>query len=287
MSSLSAALLAQTIDDHIAWMVAWNRVAFFDNQNRQTHAEELSAPESFALWRQEAVKVLQDQPALDRLLAQYDQLHRMARLVILKAPEDGTLSMGDYDSVSLKYQEFVAGLRRLERALATAASGLDTLTGLRSRSGMRDDLTRELSRFQRSGKPFCLALMDIDHFKKVNDTYGHDNGDRVLSAVANHTSRSLRPFDDAWRWGGEEILVCLKEADLTAGTAALERVRTSLEKSPVKLSDGQSITVTASFGIVAATKDATIDGLLEQADKALYRAKAGGRNRIEPASGVH
>jgi diguanylate cyclase (GGDEF)-like protein len=148
---------------------------------------------------------------------------------------------------------------------------------------MRDDLTRELSRFQRSGKPFCLALMDIDYFKNVNDTYGHENGDRVLSAVANHTSRSLRPFDDAWRWGGEEFLLCLKEADLSAGVLALERVRAGLAKMPIKLSDGSAINVTASFGIAAA-RDATIDDMLAQADKALYSAKSAGRNRIETAA---
>ncbi len=258
-------------------------MACFDTASRAHRSEALPAPESFAQWRVETAKNLQDQPALDRLVSLYDQLHRVAKLVMLKAPDGEAVAASDYDSVTLKYQEFIIGLRRMERAFATAASGLDNLTGLRSRTGMQDDLLREISRFQRSGKPFCLALMDIDHFKKVNDTYGHDNGDRVLSAVANHVSRSLRPFDDAWRWGGEELLLCLKEADITAGTLALERVRAGLEKLPVKLSDGKTITVTASFGIAEMVKDASADSLLEQADKALYRAKGGGRNRIEQA----
>jgi len=286
MSSLSASLLAQTIDDHIAWMAAWNRVALYDTQDRAAQAETLPAPESFTIWRKEAAKTIQDQPVLDKLVGLYDQLHRVAHLVLLKALDGSAISVGDYDSVAVKYQELVIGLRRLERALSAAASGLDTLTGLRSRAGMRDDLIKELSRFQRSGKPFCIALMDIDHFKHVNDTYGHEGGDRVLSAIANHTSRSLRPFDDAWRWGGEELLLCLKEADLSAGVLALERVRAGLEKLPIKLSDGTAINVTASFGIAAAMKDLTIDDLLAQADKALYRAKEGGRNRIETAQSL-
>jgi diguanylate cyclase (GGDEF)-like protein len=227
---------------------------------------------------------MQTQPALTRLADLYDQMHRIARLVVLKAPEGEPITTGDYDSVALKYQEFIIGLRRLERAFATAASGLDNLTGLRSRAGMNEDLVRELSRFQRNGKPFCLVLMDIDHFKRVNDTYGHDNGDRVLSAIANHVSRSLRPFDDAWRWGGEELLLCLKEADIHAGKQALERIRAGLEKMQIKLSDGKEINVTASFGIAEVAKDATVETLLENADKALYRAKGGGRNRIEVAA---
>ena len=240
-------------------------------------------PESFSLWRQETVKTLQDKPALEKLVTLYDQLHKMAHLVILKAPEGALLSCHDYDSVAVKYQDFIFGLRRLERALAAADSGLDTLTGLRSRVGMRDDLARELSRFQRNGKPFCLALMDIDHFKKVNDTYGHESGDKVLVSAANHVSRHLRSFDDAWRWGGEEFLLCLKDADLASGTLILERLRAGLEKTSVKLGDDRAISVTASFGIVGAAKERTIEDMLVQADKALYRAKAGGRNRIELA----
>jgi diguanylate cyclase (GGDEF)-like protein len=284
MSSLSASLLAQTIDDHIAWMAAWTRIAFYEKQDRIAQAEKLPTPDSFALWRQESAKTLQDQPALERLVELYDQIHRLASLVILKAPEAQPVSRPDFDSIIFKYQEFITGLRRLERALAAAASGLDTLTGLRSRAGMQDDLTRELSRFRRNGKSFCLALLDIDYFKKINDTYGHDNGDRVLAGVANIVSRSLRPFDDAWRWGGEEFLLCLKEADIVAGGHALERVRATLEKTPITLSDGKSITITASFGYAATDKDSTIDGLLLQADKALYRAKGGGRNRVESAA---
>ena len=280
MSSLSVSLLAQTIDDHIEWMSSWSRIAFYGSPTQEARDEAITTPESFTLWRSEAAKTLQDQPALARLVEIFDQLHRAARLVLLKAPDGTVVSRGDYDSVILKYQELLTGLRRIERALATAASGLDTLTGLRSRVGMRDDLIRELNRFQRSGKPFCLALMDIDHFKKINDTYGHESGDRVLMAVANHLSRSLRSFDDAWRWGGEEFLLCLKESDLIAGGLALERLRSGLEKLTIKLSSGDTVTVTASFGIVTATKDSKIEGLLEQADKALYRAKNEGRNRI-------
>ena len=278
MSSLSASLLAQTIDDHITWMATWSRLACCVSQ---ASAEALVLPESFSLWRREAAKEMQDQPALDRLVALFDQMHRAARLVLLKTSEGQTLSPHDYDSVSLKYQEFIMGLRRVERALAAAASGLDILTGLRSRSGMQEDLIREWNRFQRTGKPFCLALIDIDHFKKINDAHGHESGDRVLVAVANHISRSLRSFDDAWRWGGEEFLLCLKEVDLAAGLSVLERLRSSLEKTPIKISAALAVPVTASFGITVARPDVAIEALLEQTDKALYRAKEKGRNRVE------
>jgi diguanylate cyclase len=282
MSFLSNALLAQTIDDHIEWMSAWTKSAFFERQSHAARAESLPLPESFTKWRSEAVKTMQDQPALDKLVGQYDQLHRLAKLAILKTPDGECVTAADYDSVVLKYQELITGLRRLERALATAESGLDPLTGLRSRQGMRDDLMREICRFLRTRKPFCVALMDIDYFKNVNDTYGHDNGDKVLLGVSNYISRSVRPFDEAWRWGGEEILLCLKEVDFRTGKSVLERIRAGLERLPIKLINGKEITVTASFGIVVVDDESTVDSLLAKVDKALYGAKTGGRNRIEP-----
>ena len=284
MTCLSDSLLAQTIEDHIAWMAAWTRIALLETADHSLHIESLPSPESFVAWRREATTTLQEQPALERLAAIFDQLHRLARLTILKAPEGSTISAGDYEAVSIKYLELVNGLRRMERALSTAASGLDTLTGLRSRAGMRDDLAREISRFHRTGKPFCLALMDLDTFKRINDTYGHENGDKVLTAAANHVSRSLRAFDDAWRWGGEEFLLCLKEAELSTGLLALERVRASLEKSTIKLTDDTSINISASFGVTVSLKGDSIDDMLAKIDKALYRAKAAGRNRIETAA---
>ena len=127
--------------------------------------------------------------------------------------------------------------------------------------------------------------MDIDYFKKINDSYGHESGDKVLAALAHHVGRHLRPYDDVWRWGGEEFLLCLKDADLAAGIAALERTRGSMEKLPIKIGDGQTINVTASFGIAVAGEGADIDEMLTNADKALYRAKAEGRNRICVAGG--
>ena len=179
-----------------------------------------------------------------------------------------------------KFHELFQGLRRLEHALSEAASGLDVLTGLRSRLGMEEDLERERDRFVRGGKPFCLVIMDIDHFKKVNDTHGHDAGDQILAGVADHISRNLRPFDDAYRLGGEEFLLCLKETDETGGLVALERVRQTLAEQPFPLADGTSLNITASFGLISSQRNCAIDVMLARADQALYRAKKDGRNRV-------
>ncbi|MFA5040261.1 MAG: diguanylate cyclase [Bdellovibrionales bacterium] len=283
MSASSISLLALTIDDHIDWMSAWTRMAIYGRQDKTASADALSAPESFPKWRNETANTVHDRVAFERLIDLYDQLHRLAKLALLRTPEGAAVAAKDYDAVESKYRELITGLRRFERALAAAESGIDALTGLRSRVGMLDDLTRELNRYLRTRKPFCIALMDIDHFKKVNDTYGHENGDKVLSSVSNFISRCVRPFDEIWRWGGEEILICLKDVDLMGGKNVLERLRTGLEKFPIKLLNGQEINVTGSFGLVSVYGDSTIEGMLSKADAALYAAKAGGRNTVKLA----
>jgi len=287
-SFLTSGSLSQTVDDHIGWLTEWHRLAFLDFKARAEQAKRLAVPDSFPLWYKSALTALpQDQPAIDKLAVLHDQLHTLAKLILMKTPEGVPVDAGDYESLVAKYEEFIRGLRRLERAFAVAASGLDLLTGLRSRVGLQEDLVREYSRFLRTEKAFCVAIMDIDHFKLINDTYGHDAGDRVLAAVADHVSRSLRPFDDAYRLGGEEFLLCLKEADLATGLKVLERLRMSLEKTAITLSSGPAINVTASFGLTASLRNIPVEEMLHRADQALYRAKNAGRNQIvvlEPAA---
>lgn len=276
-----SASLAQTVDDHILWLSEWHRHAFLNVTDRATQVKALVAPHSFGHWYHNAIQTLpQDQPALEKVFELYEQLHMLARLVLMRTPDGAAVDPRDYENVITKYQELMQALRRMERAFSTAASGLDQLTGLRSRVGLEEDLAREHSRFVRTGKSFCLAVMDIDHFKKINDTYGHDAGDRVLAAVADHITRGLRSFDDAYRIGGEEFLLCLKEADKAMGLMVLERLRAGLEKRPITLSDGRTINVTASFGFIMSGKELAPDAMQQHADKALYRAKNEGRNRI-------
>jgi diguanylate cyclase (GGDEF)-like protein len=275
-------LLSQTIDAYIGWFAAWHQLVFL--QSKGLEAAELEPPSTFQTWRRSAVQA--DQLAVAKLTVLQEQLHTLARLVLMKTPQGHVINRADYESVTGKYQEFMQALRRLERAFAVAASSLDTLTGLRSRMGLADDLAREHNRFQRTGRPYCLVLMDIDHFKKINDTYGHDAGDKVLASVADHVSRDLRSFDDAYRWGGEEFLLCLKEADAAIGNAVLERLRHRIAEKPIVLADGTAISVTASFGFGVSTLSVTPDELVRAADEALYRAKHGGRNRVEMAHPV-
>lgn len=270
--------LGVVLDEHLRWVGQWHRAAFFrDGQG----GERVSAPASFAAWCVVASKEeLAQQPAIEKLVTVHEQMHRQAKLVLLKAAAGEPPTEAEYESVIGRFEEFVIILRRVERAFAAAASGLDLLTGLRSRRGMAEALEREQNRFRRAGQAFCVALCDIDRFKSVNDTYGHDIGDRVLAAFAAVISRGIRSFDEAFRMGGEEFLVCLKETTLDEAFRVIERLRVDLMRTPIALPDGRSISITASFGLIEAGADVAVDELVVLADKALYHAKHSGRNRV-------
>src|ERR1700689_1358191 len=149
-SFLTSGSLSQTVDDHIAWIIEWHRLAFLDLGHRAGQGKKLASPQSFSEWYKTALRTLpQDQPAIDRLAILHDQLHTLARLVLMKTPDGVPVERKDFLSFIAKYDELMQGLRRLERAFAVAASGIDLLTGLRSRVGLKEDLERERSRFMR------------------------------------------------------------------------------------------------------------------------------------------
>lgn len=156
----------------------------------------------------------------------------------------------------------------------------DALTGLQNRRAFLETAERELHRARRLAHPLALITFDIDHFKQINDTYGHAAGDKVLQAIAERCRQQVRSIDLVGRFGGEEFAVLLVEADLSEALDVAERLRICLLTEPIVVGDYQ-IAATASFGVVTLTDGATeIDALLRRADVALYAAKRSGRNRV-------
>lgn len=158
----------------------------------------------------------------------------------------------------------------------------DALTGLANRSVILETLNREHSRQRREGGTFGIILADIDHFKDVNDTQGHLCGDDVLREVTNAMRDSVRPYDTVGRYGGEEFLIVVPEADALTALRVAERIRRAVESRVIGCGES-SVRVTASFGIAASSGSEPLrpQALLHSADEALYRAKSNGRNRCE------
>ena len=157
----------------------------------------------------------------------------------------------------------------------------DGLTGLYNRRYLEDALNRELHRAERSDKPVSVVMIDIDHFKHFNDTFGHDAGDLVLSAIAGAITKSIRPCDIACRYGGEELAIVLPEASLESARGRVEQLRLAIRDTHL-IHLGQRLPApTASFGVAVYPANGMKPAdLLKAADQALYRAKQEGRDRV-------
>ncbi len=155
----------------------------------------------------------------------------------------------------------------------------DALTGLYNRREGTHRLSAEHARFDRTGQPFSVILLDIDHFKRINDTLGHDTGDRVIRTVADRLVTGCRQMDVIARWGGEEFLLILPEASLEQARQTAERIRRLISEHPV-YADKRPLEVSCSFGVAEIKQGEAIETLLQRVDERLYEAKTSGRNRI-------
>ncbi len=170
-------------------------------------------------------------------------------------------------------------------ALYREAALLDPLTGVSNRRGFNEEAGRMLARARRDGTATALLLLDIDHFKAVNDRWGHAAGDRALKALTGTVAAELRAGDLIGRLGGEEFAVALAGSDAGQAFRLAERIRQAVAAQPIPIRDGYAnIRLTVSVGVAVGRGEESSEALLAEADTALYRAKARGRDRVEPTS---
>ena len=178
-----------------------------------------------------------------------------------------------------------AGARVLElESQLSQLARCDTLTGLLNRRTFHQLLEKEWNRAIRYHHPLSAVMIDLDRFKPVNDTYGHDAGDDVLREFALRIRKSIRNIDLACRYGGEEFVIVMPETDMAVATMVAERIRRCIATEPFAIQKGaRTLEVTISIGIAAiGAPDDTAAAILKRADTALYRAKRDGRNRVVP-----
>lgn len=182
----------------------------------------------------------------------------------------------------LKIKKLQDELQKANKRLEVL-SNTDELTQLYNRRYFMILFEREFERSRRYHLPLCLMMIDIDHFKEVNDKYGHLAGDQVLVSVAHLIRSVVRNIDLTARYGGEEFIILLPETDLRQGKEAAERLRQRVEASRIRLRDQGPVRITASFGIASSPRSdiQNVDDFIRLADEALYRAKQKGRNRVE------
>jgi two-component system cell cycle response regulator len=157
---------------------------------------------------------------------------------------------------------------------------VDPLTHVLNRNSYKLTLEQTMRDFSRYKDPTILMVADIDHFKRVNDTYGHKAGDGVLRSVATALNQSIRASDLIFRYGGDEFVILLKKCSLEQGKSVAEKARLNVEES-FSLDKGHELSVTVSLGLTQLKEKDTEDSLFQRADQALYKAKSNGRNRVE------
>ncbi len=191
-------------------------------------------------------------------------------------------SVADILALVIRHRRTVDELARVCRELETMAC-TDHLTGLANRRHFVGRLDAAWAEAERHDRPLALILFDLDHFKTINDSWGHLAGDRVLETVADVLRQESRRYDLAARLGGEEFGLILPGADVAEGTAVAERLRRRFAATPVVLDDGARIRFTASFGVSCRRRAVDVHDLMRRCDRALYRAKAEGRDRVVTA----
>jgi diguanylate cyclase len=265
-----------------AWVALFHRSAICKTEPASCLiAEDAHASTRFGRWYAERRGAgVFDQEAFETLAATHQALFNHVTILARRAWRDDRVPEVEYDALLAKIHAFEDQARRLARAFRAALSDLDPLTGIQNRGNMGRELQREQQRALRTSRPCCLALVDIDHFKKVNDTYGHLAGDQVLAAVTRTLEDSLRPYDSVYRFGGEEFLVCLPDTGPEETRLVLERIRRKIAGAALTLDGFATLKVTVSVGIAQIVPRRPIEEITERADAALYLAKEGGRDQV-------
>ncbi len=214
----------------------------------------------------------------ESLALMYDRDKARSSVFSVKAVELGSkeddILVTFYDIAEMHIQrELLESQKKELEKLATT----DSLTGIYNRNKLKEIATYEFKKLKREKYPLSMILFDIDHFKRINDTYGHNVGDLTLKSIAALVSSSIRESDTFVRWGGEEFIILAPNTSLQNACILAEKIRASIESY-----DFEAVgKVTCSFGVAEAGSRLKFDGLVEHADKALYAAKKGGRNRVE------
>ncbi len=234
----------------------------------------------FGKWyRGDAPAWLREDPQFIELDRYHRMMHDSARRLACEYQAGAPIPVSLYAEFIEHQTHMSVCMERIRDRLQELRFSFDTLTGALNREAFLPVIQQEYARLQRTGESCAIAMVDLDYFKKINDTHGHLAGDRVLRWVSRRLFRGLRKYDSVCRYGGEEFLVFLPHVAGLQAVEILDRMRQVLEHTPVKLEVG-NIQVTASFGVSMLLPDRSIQQSIARADQALYQAKEQGRNRV-------
>lgn len=272
--------LDQAIHSHEQWLKALHRTltcrSLCDERDMNSDAYRKCL---FGQWYYNyAPKQLLEYPAFLAIEDEHRHMHEVAAKVLSASAADIPISPFDYDEMTNAMERLHLQIYTLKRELEDSVYNLDPLTGAYSRLNMLTKLREQQELVKRNVLSCCIAIMDLDNFKAINDSYGHPTGDRVLSSLIQRLVGKLRTYDAVFRYGGEEFLISMPNADLQLGRNIMERLREEIASRPFDCAVREPVCVTASSGVALLEAAVPVEKSIDYADKALLAAKAAGRN---------
>tara|TARA_R110001592_G_scaffold6774_3_gene36680 strand:- start:7842 stop:8717 length:876 start_codon:yes stop_codon:yes gene_type:complete len=224
------------------------------------------------------VQFLQENPLFISLGKAHEKMHRRARHLIQRISDGLPILVRDWDPFDDSIVKMRVKIQALREEFAAVVQNRDPLTEAKTRARLLTELCEQQALVQR-GKQLCvIAMVDLDHFKRINDEYGHAAGDIVLVSTVKQLKSHLRPYDRIYRYGGEEFIICMPSTSVEQSREVIERMRVAIAAQHFDFGKAH---VTASFGVSVLRASRTVEESIHCADKAMYRAKAAGRNRVE------
>lgn len=226
-------------------------------------------------------KPFRNNPGFVLLGEKLEDIVAQVRVFLNATASDIPHPVDDYTQFMNTLMDLNTQVQQLQSDAWRGLSRMDPLTGVRNRHDMMTELDVERERARRMATPCSIAMVDLDHFKALNDVHGHVGGDMALRKVASLFAELLRPYDMVYRYGGEEFLLCLPNTDVKTAAMVLDRLRIEISKTSVlPTKDGNDVYITASFGVTEIDTIEHIVKSIEQADAALYDVKDAGRNAV-------
>ena len=224
---------------------------------------------------------IREYPAFTSLGDAHERMHISARNLLQLITDGRPIPANDWDHFDNDLDRMRLEFQSLRHEFAEIAQNRDPLTEAQTRDLMLSDIREQNTIVQRGRQDCALVMFDLDHFKHVNDKYGHITGDAVLASTVQCVKALLRPYDRIYRYGGEEFVICMPSTTLDQARQVAERMRKAIAEQRVQHEKSkESLQVTVSFGVVMLTQLRTVEESIDHADKAMYEAKRSGRNCV-------
>lgn len=274
--------LGRALDAHRDWMGQFRAMLVCRTKPKATDLSANSHKRTvFGHWYFGKVNPhLRDHTDFSAVGKHNEHMHDVARNLARTILNGDDIKPDEYQAFVKSVARFRVSVRKLLSEAWEFLRHTDPLTGVMTRTAMQSRLEAEQERTRRNGQPCSVGMMDLDHFKSVNDTHGHQAGDQVLQTVAGYALEHLRHYDQVFRYGGEEFVLLLPNTTTAGAKGVLDRLRRGVKRQTIKINDKKSLHVSASFGVAELLPDSPVKASIERADQALYAAKRAGRNRV-------